>query len=491
MSAVVNIDQFQKPFISVGGSQVIHKPGLDNMFSRTKLPYIGETDISRWVTDADLRKLEYSIIKDTYAHRHQSFWKDNTAQSFAYQTIAVLMGEGIEVSIRDKEEAQKIINKWNDEINVRHESIEDYISAVWLDNLIDAQSLWRVYIDEKDEEHRVDIQRVSMAHVNIQTHPTRGWRRFIQRANIPMQQMTRNKFYRHHPSTFHTAREVITIIPDEPETCLYVNFFASPPVSSVMHLMVYKRWITWFMRKFAEKYWAPFLIGYVGDPKNGYMPTKKKDIDDSLQYTVNALKRVRDFGVASFLATTKIESLDTKSAKNSDVYVNYLEYLNKEIILGLLGSMALREASGSEKATSDIVQQGYLRFIRGKRESIGIKLRKFYAKVLLPAYGEEGVEAIDIKIDWPPLRLDNIKDILQAVEIAVKIGALKDAKEIRKILTPIWRHIGEDITEEESKQMRETFLEINSPSRATGDSPQQRTGTSQGKPKAKPSTANK
>jgi hypothetical protein len=153
--------------------------------------------------------------------------------------------------------------------------------------------------------------------------------------------------------------------------------------------------------------------------------------------------------------------------------------------------MALREGSGREKATSDIVQQGYLRFIRGKRESIGTKLRKFYAKVLLQNYGIEGVDAIDIKIDWPPLRLDNIKDVLQSVEIAAKIGALKDAKEIRKILTPIWRHVGEDISEEENKQLKNIFMELNSPSRAEGDAPQQRAGTNKGKSQAKPKATNK
>jgi hypothetical protein len=320
--AVVNIDQFQQPFITTKGAQIINKPGLDQVFKKTQLPYIGETDISKWVTDADLKKLEYSIIKNTYAHRHESFWKDNSAQSFAYLTTSVLIGEGIDVTIRDNEDAQRVIKKWNDEINVRHETIEDYITSVWLDNLIDAQSLWRVYIDPEDEEHKVDIQRVSMFQVKVQTHPTRGWRRFIQTANVPYKQVTKNRFYRMHPIEFYVQRTVTTLIPDEPETCLYVNFFKSPPVASVMHLMVYKRWITWFMRKFAEKYWAPFLIGYVGDPKNGYMPTKKKDIDDSLQYTVNALKRVRNYGVAAFLRTTEITAMDTKTAKNSDIYVN-------------------------------------------------------------------------------------------------------------------------------------------------------------------------
>lgn len=488
--SVVGSEQFQYPFLINKGGFQVNKPGMDYFFKRSQLPYIGEIDISKYVTDDDLKKLEYSMIKDTFAHRHESFWKDNSAQSFAYQTIAVLVGEGINVTIKDDPEAQDIIANWNDEINVKHESIEDFIAAVWLDNLIDAQSLWRVYIDDEDEEHKVDLQRVSMKNVAIQEHETRGWRRFIQTANIPVRHINdKNRWYRSDVLVYPPMEQVYTIIPDEPQCCIYISFFKSPPVTSVMHLMVYKRWITWFMRKFAEKYWAPFLIAYLGDPKTGYFPTDPKDQDDGLRYNLEALKRIRNYGVGSFLGHTKLEVLDTKSQKSSDVYVSYLEYLNKEIILGLLGSMALREATGRDKATSDIVQQGYLRFIRGKRESIGIKLRKFYAKVLLPAYGKEGKEPKDIKIDWPPLRLENIKDTLQAVEIAAKIGAFKDAREIRKILTPIWRHIGEDISEEEVKKMKETFLEINSPSRAMGDSPQQRTGSNQGQSKAKSTTA--
>ena len=490
--AVVNYDQFQHPFLLTNAGQQVQKPGLDHVFKRTQLPYIGETDLSRWVTDADMRKLESAMVKDTYIHRHQSFWRENTALSLCYLTVSNILGEGIKITIEDKPKAVEVIENWNDEINVRHESVEDLIADVWADNLIDAQSLWRVFIDEEDEEHKVDLQRVSMSQVRILNHPTRGWRVFVQRANIPKNYMNKNKFYRNAvPLPFIEMEYVQTVIPDEPECCLYFNFFRRAPVSTVLHLMVYKKWITWFMRKFAEKYWAPFLIGYVGDPKTGYMPTNKTDIDDSLRFTANALKRVRDFGVGAFLGTTQIDVLDTKTSKNSDVYVNYLEYINKEISLGLLGSMSLREGSGREKATSDIVQQGYLRFIRGKRNSIGLKLAKFYSKVLLPAYGIEGISPRKIKIEWPPIRLENIKDILESVEIAARTGALRDAREIRKILTPIWAHIDDDISDADVKELKNRFMELNAPSRQEGDSPQGRagtsakgTGTSKKKPKA-------
>lgn len=477
----LNTDEFTTPFLSIKSGVTVNKPGLDFFFKRTQLPFIGRTDLTNYITDPDLKRLEDAMIKDTLPHRQKSFHRDNIAQSFAHMTIAVLVGEGINATVqkenKPRTDASKIIASWNDNVNVRHESIEDYIKSVWIDNLIDHQSLWRVFID-KEADQLVDLQRVSMSTIRTQTHPTRGWRRFIQRHNVPKHQMSKSVWYRTDPMALKDLIWTETIIPDEPQCCLYISFFDKPPVSSVLHLMVYKRWITWFMRKFAEKFWAPFLIGYIGDPANGYMPQTKEDQDDAVMYMGSALRKVRDFGAMSTLATNRVEVLDTKTAKNAEIYVSYLEYLNKEIILGLLGSMALREGRGREGVSSDIVQQGFLRFIRGKRESIGIKLRKFYSEVLLPAYGIEDLTPIDIKIDWPPIRLESIKDILESVEIAAKIGALRDAKEIRKILTPIWRHIDDNISDEEVKKAKELFLEINSPSRAEGDSPQQRGGAS-------------
>lgn len=480
--SLITTDQFQIPFMVTKAGYKVNKPNMEGFFKKTQLPWIGELNADYQVSDADLTKLEDAMIKDTWAHRHTSFWKDNSAQSFGYLTVAVMLGEGINVKVEGNDDASRVIMEWNDEINVRHDTIDDYISTCWLDNLIDGKSLWRVFLDETDERHRIDIQRVSMETVNVQVHPTRGWRRFIQRAHVPMKHMTRNEFYRHSiPFSTNQMEYVYTIIPDELNCCIFQSFFKNPPVSSVLHLMVYKRWITWFMRKFAEKYWAPFIIGYVGDPKSGMMPASDQEQTDSMRQTLAALKRIRDFGVGAFLGHTRIETLDTKTAKSANVYVDYLEYLNKEIVMGLLGSMSLRESSGREKATSDIVQQGYLRFIRGKRKEIGTSLRKFYALVVLPAHGIEGINPRDIKITWPPLRLESVKDILQAVEIAAKIGAFTDIKEMRTTLTPIWGHIDEDITDEQEKKMKDLFLEINSPSRAEGDAPQARASSTKAK----------
>lgn len=237
-----------------------------------------------------------------------------------------------------------------------------------------------------------------------------------------------------------------------------------------------KKWAYWFLRKFMEKHWAPFILAYVGDPQNGYMPNDPQELKDSLKWAAQQIRMIRDFSGAAFPATMKVEALDVKANKGADVFLDTLNHLSREIAIGMYSTLAIREDTG--KAKPEVAQEGYLRTVRGFRETFSILLRRFYAQVLLPAHGINDIHPRDISISFPPLKTDNIKDIMESVEIAAKIGAFKDWVEIRKILNPIWKHVDENISETEQKAMRDLFLELNSPSRAEGDTPQSRaTGT--------------
>ena len=481
----MNKDNFIAPFVQglYPGGLTIHKPGLDYLFKKTQLPYIGEVDLSKFVTDADIKKLEQAMIKNTLPHRQTAFYGDSIATSTTEMMLAVLIGEGLSITVDGNKKAQESIEHWNDHVNVLHQSMEDVIKDIWIDNLVNPGSLWRVFVDPTNKDQRVDLQRVSMQNVVVEMHPTRGWRRFIQKSNIPKKPTNKSTFYRKHDWMLEPTEYVETFIPDEIECCLYVQLFNHSPVATVLPYLVYKKWILWFMRKFAEKFWAPFLIGYIGDPKTGYMPPTKEDQDESINATLEALRKVRDFGAAAFLGTTRVEALDTKTAKNANIYVDYLEYMNKEITYGLLSSMALREARGRTAATSDIVQQGQLRFVRGSREKISLPFKRFYSQVVLPNDGIRNVKPRDIKIGWPEVRTEEVDKIMTAVAEGAKIGAFRDAREIRKILTPIWRHIDENITDKENAALKKLFLELNSPSRAEGDKPQSRASSSASKTK--------
>ena len=119
--SLINTNQFQyqTPFQMSKAGYTINKPGLDFFFKKTQLPWIGDFDSSPYITDEDMRKLENAMVQDTFAHRHRGFWLDNSAQSFGYLTVSVLLGEGIECSIEGKDEARSIIEDFFSKSQIR------------------------------------------------------------------------------------------------------------------------------------------------------------------------------------------------------------------------------------------------------------------------------------------------------------------------------------------------------------------------------------
>jgi hypothetical protein len=170
----------------------------------------------------------------------------------------------------------------------------------------------------------------------------------------------------------------------------------------------------------------------------------------------------------------EIETLDTETAKNAGVYVDYLENLNKQILLGLYTSIALREGERQRAENATQVAQGQIRFIRGIRNDLGVKLSKLYSKVVLPAYGYKDYKPSDVRVQFPRLQVNNVKDILDSINVGAKTGVFRNIKEVRKILTPIWKHIDENIPEEDAKKMWNLMVEMNAPSRENTDKPQSR-----------------
>ncbi len=461
--------------------QNTRKPGRDNFFKKTQLPTTSTISPDTRSTDADLKKLRKAMPKNTYENRMDAYFSDNVTTSFNEITKSILVGEGIDIIINNNPEAESIIKHWNNSVNAKDQSIEEVLGDSWTDNVINAQSLWRIFKDKRSEDRKIDLQRVSTKNVKAETHATFGWRAFVQETKVPKKVITQRQYFKkvaenQYSLLKNTYVQARIMIPDVPEACLYFSFFDTPPIGTVLYDLVIKKWTKWFLRKFGEKYWAPFLIGYVGDPKSGMMPAQKEDRRDALQRTANQLVKIRNFGAGAFLGHTKIDVLDVKT-KKTDFYINTIEFLNKQIMLGIMGSIALREGERQKAENTDIVQQGWLRYIRGIRNIMGTKLKRFYAKVLLPTYGIEGVKSEDIKISFPTLRTASIDKIIDGVSKAAKLGVFRDTNEIRKILKPIWQHIDGDLSDEELEERKKQFMELNAPSREMGDVPQERTKT--------------
>lgn len=481
-------DAFLNLYGSFFGTEVKKPRVRDNTFSKDSLPSLRDSYWKALITDPDIKKFQKSFTPDNIVNRTVLALADNTFNSYTEMAGSIMFGDGLTVLVDDKkrgDEAKEIIDDWNDNINMKHETVEDFMKTALTDAFINSDFLHRVYINQNaaDDDPKVDLQRVPMSTLTKDEHETLGATRWIQRATIFKKPMDKMRFYRKDPLETTERKEVIVIIPNEINCCLYARLFKRAPVGTIIKELNLKTWSYMFMRKFMEKFWAPFILAYVGDPKNGYMPRDPQEMKDQLNWAAQQIRMIRDFGGAAFPATTRLEPLETGVSKVTNIYLETIDHLSKEIAIGLHASITTRESDKSSKAGQDISMQGYLKGMRAIREKFNILLRRFYAKVLLPAHGINGVKPRNIKLTFPEIQTDDIKKIAEAAEIAARIGVFKDWREVRKIFKPIWKHIDENLTDEEEKRMKKEFLELNSPSRAEGDVPQQRAGTTSTKPK--------
>ncbi len=191
------------------------------------------------------------------------------------------------------------------------------------------------------------------------------------------------------------------------------------------------------MRKYAEKHWAPTLVGYIGDPKNNYFPYTEQELEDEITKMANTLSEVRDFSALATAGFNKIEAISTDTGKASEAYVKFLEHLNEEIMLALFGSMGQRSSSGSFYATSSVLDESWLRFITGVRRQYEFVLKRFYTKVLLPQNGIFGVEDDDIVFEWSILHTESRLETVKAIVELAKVGTFNDRQEMRDAVAEV------------------------------------------------------
>jgi len=414
--------------------------------------------------DKDIKKLQKISIKDTPKNREVSFWNDSVSQSFAHITSAEIIGDGLKIRCKNKK-AKDIIDGWNRHINVRRKSIEDYIKSSWIDSVVHGPSYWRI-LENPDLPYKVDIQRLDPKTIKVEEDPKYGWRVFIQNVGNFRAHKSKYAFYRQAgkdvipgylkdtegniiPYTTSAGRELVVTIPDEPHVILHTEFFEKSPVASVIHFINFKKWVALFMRKYAQKHWAPFILAFVGDPTSNTYPESPEEMQQSIDFVVQQLQKITSFGAGAFPGDVEIKALETQTARSSEIYVTYMKHYNKEIMMGMYGSMGLREASGVELATSRTLEHGRLRFLKGIRRQYELSLTSFYAFCLLPLNGIEGVKPSDIDIEFSPLRFDEPETLMEALLKAREAGVFKDMNEIRKAASGVFDWL-EELPEKEN-----------------------------------------
>ena len=431
----------------------------------TRAPIIMKMPNEYYELDSVLKQMQHAMIENTAPNREFAFYNDSISQSMTEITAAVINGNGPRIDItrkRQKKYALDVIEDWNNEINVNGRTILDYTRSVWYDEIVHADSYWRIDIDPKLYENHVDIQRIDPKTIIKTKDPKKGWRALIQ--TVPNYKSYRSKaqFYKNvvkdkvylspleaYGNRGRQYRLDITI-PDEPNVILRTSYFIKAPVASIIQFITGKRYTFYFMRKFAQKRWAPPLIARIGDPMSNFYPDDPEAMKEAMDMIQKILPKFSNWGGVAMPGIVDIKTLDTQSGKTSQIYRDAIELYNKEIMWGLYASMSQREASGNEMSTQRGILEAFYTFLENMRIRYANTITRFYAKCLLPSWGIRDVKQKDISFTYDPLKRQGYLEVAQAIERLNNAGLFKDDNEARKAGSIAFAHL-KALTKEENK----------------------------------------
>lgn len=438
----------------------------------TRIPIILKMPEEWYELDKVLTQMQHAMIKNTAPNREFAFYNDSISQSMTEITAAVINGTGPIIDLerkRNKQYALDIINDFNAEINVNGRTIEEYQRSVWYDEIVHAESEWRIDIDRKLYENRVDIQRIDPKTITKVTDPKKGWKALVQ--SVPNYKSYRSKtqFYKNvvkdrlylSPLEAYGNRGVrykldITI-PDEPNVLMRTSYFIKPPVGSILHFITGKRYTFYFMRKFAQKRWAPPLIAKIGDPNSNFYPDDPEQMKEAMDMVQAILPKFSNWGGVALPGIIDLKTLDTQSTKSAQIYRDAIELYNKEIMWGLYSSMSQRDASGNELSTQRGILEAFYTFLESVRRKFANTVTRFYAKCLLPAWGIRDVKQRHISYTFDPLKRTGYLEIAQAIERLNAAGIFKDDNEARKAGSIVFAHL-QALTESENKPRGQSLM---------------------------------
>jgi len=428
-------------------------------YNPSRKPILVEYKEDMSKTDPELKRLHHVMVKDTADNREYCFWSDSISQTIVIMMANMFTGSGLRIrSIRKN--ARQVITEWNEEINVNRKTIEDYYVRSWIDEMNHAGSYWRAEFN-KEVPTNIDIQRIDPKTLTIKKDRKYGWEKLIQTAPNYKSYRTKASFYARAQlhdkdfdefSTYGYWRNKEIHIPDEPNVLIRTNMFIRPPIASALHFITYKRYILYFMRKYSQKFWTPFILFLIGDPRTNYYPDDDDDMQEQIDDIAEIVPDMTNFGSLVLPGNIRAEELGKQSARSSEIYATYMDALDKQIALALYSSMGLREGRGMELSGQRSVKETTLQFIEGMRRRYRMKLETFYLKCLLPANGIK-LSPSDIEIEYPPLKFEPSEEVMNAILKGRQSGMFKDRNELRKAGQTVWNWL-EPVEEKENSKIK-------------------------------------
>lgn len=405
-------------------------------------------------------------IPDTKNNRAVLFWRDPVPVSFSYIEAYTIIGNGLKVVCDDpgqRTNTLECINSFNSCINAQRQTVDDVFTRTTTDNNIFASSVWRIlYTDDSDVG--LDLSRVDQLTIDKAMDDKKGWECFVQKPyTINGTYASKNAFYNSMkawpavPSTAMMLSPKI-VIPNEPEYVMEFEFYERPPISTVLDVLLYKQFILWYMKMYSDRYWSPFKVGYVGDPKTIF-PEDPTQMSNQQEDLLMAMINMRNAGAMATAGYNRIEELGKNSAASSEIYPSFVDHLDKQTMYALSGSMGQRDASGSELAVSRTIEAGWLRQNMGKRTRYRRAWEDFYINRLLANNGIK-MSHQQLHLSFSPMETPKLVDLMGAISSGIKSCVFKDVNEPRAVLHEIWDNIAE-VDDAMAKKLNSDFMELN------------------------------
>jgi hypothetical protein len=426
-------------------------------------------EILRYRLDVKIQEVQEKLILNTSSNRQWCYDNDNLSQLVSHSISRLMIGDGIAINA-ENDEVEDYINNWNK--NVRKTpsiySIDGLIRDIITDNLCHGESLYikrKVKINELDQmvfpgttkkdknkddiQETISLHRIDMRTVRTIEHDFIGIRKWLQYAYIPAEMIaeenrTAKFFYSENykpggigmPDYYYntTVRSSIHTTQILDTEAVHFNLFTTPPIVPVMQEIVYKVWINWAMRVAAERTAIPERWARVGTELD-HPPDD--EYEEVLQNALELLQMSRGGDVHAIPYNWEFGHIDMSGSKMD--FVSELNYLNEQIVLGLGSHMALYQASGSDLATSTVIEDMLIRAVIGMRKEIGNILSIFYTELLITVGFDMEDEKNQFDILWSPLKADAYADYVRVIidlaqtEINGK-PIIKNRNEARKML---------------------------------------------------------
>ena len=387
------------------------------------------------------------------------FHLDNVAPTFVEMMAHIIIGDNINIKVPKKKEAEDRIREFCKSINVRGQTLKDAVKIWVIDNFIFNRTHWRVAKNLRNimGERRkfIDLQRMDPKNIEVEEDNKTGWEVLVQAPEWGNTAKTPQKFVKgEYDITPKHALE--TVIPNHITYVMSDSYFSSPPMDSALPFISFKYWLLTFMQKHSNKSLSGYLLGYIGDPTSNIYP-RKKEMDQALSGTLNVLKQMKNFGVATFPGDTRIEQIKPPDAGQN--YINLYTLMNSQIMLAMYGSMSLREGDNVYKS-SERSDEGNSHFVKGIRTMIKESLLKLFITHIVPGTKEE-----DIVITFSEIRHAELDKVISALTEFSKLGIFVDSNEKRRAASLVFPFLWENVlTPEQQKKLEKEFIELNKPS---------------------------